>query len=153
MINYSVKIYNITILYMKGIQFNKFNKLYKSINNSKYLAGLSMIILNLFSKYVQLNLSKTQEENIRNAITREIFIFTIIFVGTHDIITSILLTAAFLILSSTVFNERSRFCLIPEKYKKIEDLLDKNKDKHISYEEIKKAKEILQKANKEGFIY
>ena len=82
-----------------------------------------------------------------------IFIFTIIFVGTHDIITSILLTAAFLILSSTVFNERSRFCLIPEKYKKIEDLLDKNKDKHISYEEIRKAKEILQKANKEGFIY
>lgn len=153
MINYSVKIYNITILYMKGIQFNKFNKLYKSINNSKYLAGLSMIILNLFSKYVQLNLSKTQEEFIRNAITREIFIFTIIFVGTHDIITSILLTAAFLILSSTVFNERSRFCLIPEKYKKIEDLLDKNKDKHISYEEIRKAKEILQKANKEGFIY
>lgn len=34
---------------------------YHPINNSKLLAGLGMIILNLFSKYVVLDLSKGQE--------------------------------------------------------------------------------------------
>jgi len=126
---------------------SKFYKYYNKINNSKLLAGLAMIILNLFSKYVQLNLSKGQEAYIRNTITREIFIFTIIFVGTHDIITSILLTAAFMILSSTVFNERSRFCIMSEKYKKLDKVLDTNKDGYISDNEIEKARDILYKAN------
>ena len=123
------------------------SKYYYSLNNSKLLSGLAMIILNLFSKYVQLNLSKGQEAYIRNTITREIFIFTIIFVGTHDIITSILLTAAFMILSSTVFNERSRFCIMSEKYKKLDKVLDTNKDGYISDNEIEKARDILYKAN------
>lgn len=134
------------------VRFN-YSKYYNNINNSKLLSGLAMIILNLFSKYVQLNFSKSQEAYIRNAITREILLFTIIFVGTHDIITSILLTAAFIILSNTVFNERSRFCVMPEKYKKLEKVLDTNNDKYISDIEIEKARDILYRANsqKEDF--
>ena len=122
-------------------------KHYTSLNNSKLLSGLAMLVLNLFSKYVQLNLSKTQEEYIRNAITREILIFTVIFIGTHDIITSILLTAAFVILSSTVFNEKSRLCMIPAKYTRFKDVLDTNHDDYISEDEINKARDILYKAN------
>lgn len=122
-------------------------KHYASLNNSKLLSGLAMLVLNLFSKYVQLNLSKTQEEYIRNAITREILIFTIIFMGTRDIITSILLTAAFVILSSTVFNEKSRLCIMSSKYTKLNDALDINHDNHISEDEINKARDILYKAN------
>ena len=122
-------------------------KYYKNINSSKLLSGLAMIILNLFSKYVELNLSKSQEAYIRNAITREILIFTVIFVGTHDIITSLLLTAAFIILSNTIFNERSKFCVMPEKYKKLDKVLDTNKDNDISDIEIEKARDILYRAN------
>ena len=127
--------------------FGSFNKYYKSLNNSKLLSGLAMIILNIFSKYVELNISKTQESYIRNAITREILIFTVIFVGTRDIITSLLLTAAFIILSTTIFNERSRMCIIPNKYIVLQDILDTNKDKLVSDDEIKNAREILNKAN------
>jgi hypothetical protein len=124
-----------------------FNSHYTKINSSKLLSGLAMIILNIFSKYVQLNFSKTQEAYIRNAITREILIFTIFFVGTNDLITAFLLTAAFMILSSTVFNHKSRFCVIPEKYKKLDMVLDTNKDNHVSDIEIEKARDILRKAN------
>ena len=127
--------------------FGSFNKYYKSLNNSKLLSGLAMIILNIFSKYVELNISKTQETYIRNAITREILIFTVIFVGTHDIITSLLLTAAFIILSTTVFNERSRMCIIPNKYIVLQDVLDTNKDNLVSDDEINNARETLSKAN------
>lgn len=120
---------------------------YHPINNSKLLAGLGMIILNLFSKYVVLDLSKSQEAFIRNTVTREILIFTISFVGTRDLILSLILTAIFVILSGTLFNEESKFCVIPEKYKYLHNEVDTNQDGNISDSEIKKAQEILYKAN------
>ena len=128
------------------VRFN-YSKYYNNINSSKLLYGLGIIILNLFSKYVQLNISKSQEAYIRNSITREIFIFTVLFVGTRDIITSILLTAALLILSGTVFNKRSRFCIMSEKYKKLDKVLDTNNDNYISDIEIERARDILYRAN------
>jgi hypothetical protein len=108
-----------------------------------------MLILNIFSKHVELKLSKSQEEYIRNSITREILIFTIIFTGTHDILLSILMTAAFIVLSNTIFNEKSKLCLMPKKYRKLQNEIDTNKDNNISDIEIEKALEILQKANKQ----
>lgn len=120
---------------------------YHPINNSKLLAGLGMIILNLFSKYVVLDLSKSQEAFIRNTVTREILIFIISFVGTRDLILSLILTAIFVVLSGTLFNEESKFCVIPEKYKYLHNEVDTNRDGNISDSEIKKAQEILYKAN------
>lgn len=127
--------------------YKKYIKYYKNFNNSKLLAGLSMIILNLFSKHIELKLSKNQEEYIKHSIGREILIFTVLFVGTHDIIISILLTAAFIILANTVFNEKSKFCLMPDKYRKLEKELDTNKDNIVSEKEIEDARKILQQAN------
>ena len=123
---------------------------YHPINNSKLLAGLGMIILNLFSKYVVLDLSKSQEAFIRNTVTREILIFIISFVGTRDLILSLILTAIFVVLSGTLFNEESKFCVIPEKYKYLHNEVDANRDGKISDNEIKKAQEILYKANMQG---
>tara|TARA_B100001093_G_C26840105_1_gene1020154 strand:- start:229 stop:633 length:405 start_codon:yes stop_codon:yes gene_type:complete len=128
---------------------SKFNysKYYNKINSSKLLYGLGIIILNLFSKYVEINISKSQQAFIRNSITRELFIFTVIFVGTHDIITSILLTAALLILSNTAFNGKSKFCIMPEKYKNLDKVLDTNNDNYISEIEIENARDILYRAS------
>jgi hypothetical protein len=117
------------------------------LNESKLLAGLAMLILNIGSKYIEFSFSKTQEEYIKYILGRELVIFTIIFVGTHDIIISILMTAAFIILSDTVFNERSKYCLMTPKFKKLHKLLDTNKDGYISDKEIEKAQDILYKAN------
>jgi len=126
---------------------SKYKKYYNNFNNSKLLAGLAMIILNILSKYVELNLSKNQEAYIRNSISREILIFTVIFVATHDIIISILMTAAFIILANTIFNEKSSLCLMPKKYQSLKNEIDVNKDNVISESEIDNAIKILQKAN------
>jgi hypothetical protein len=120
---------------------------YYSINNSKILLGLAILVTNLFSKYIVLNISKGHQEYIKNAIGREILIFIMVFVGTRDLITSFLLTAAFLILSNTVFNEKSKLCIIPAKYKELEDEIDTNHDGYISEKEIEHARNILHKAN------
>ena len=141
-------LYNYIMSKAKPTLLEKFAKnYYDPINNSKLLAGLGMIILNLFSKYVVLDLSKSQEAFIRNTVTREILIFIISFVGTRDLILSLILTAIFVILSGTLFNEESQFCVIPEKYKYLHNEVDANRDGKISDDEIKKAQEILYKAN------
>lgn len=134
------------------MNYSKLVNLSKKINFNKYLLGIAMIILNLFSKYVELKLTKTQEAFIKSKITREILIFTILFTATQDLVISILMTAAFYILSNTIFNEESKLCVIPKKYRDIEKLIDSNNDKKITNEEIEKAKQILAKAKREGFV-
>ena len=135
----------------KATMFQKIaNNFYHPINNSKLLAGLGMIILNLFSKYVVLDLSKSQEAFIKNTLTRELLIFVVVFVGTRDLLLSLFLTATFVVLSGTVFNEKSRFCVIPEKYKYLHQEVDANRDGKITNDEIKKAQELLYKANMQG---
>ena len=127
--------------------YNSAYKLYRSINSSKLLAGLGMIFLNLLSKYVVIDLSKSQEAFIRNTVSREILIFVIAFVGTREIITSLLITASLAILSGTIFNAQSRLCVLPHKYRYLDKIVDTNKDGHVSNKEIKEAKDILYKAN------
>lgn len=126
--------------------FHTSNNMLKFINNNKLIAGLGMIVLNLYSKYVVFDLSKSQQEFIKNTLTREIMIFLVAFVGTRDLILSLALTAIFIVLSSTVFNEKSKLCIIPKKYRQIEKIIDKNNDGKISKEEIRSAIDVLNRA-------
>jgi hypothetical protein len=73
-----------------------------------------------------------------------------VFVGTKDIILSIIVTAAFIILANTVFHEDSKYCILPEKYKKIKNLIDKNNDNIITNDEVNKAYEILNKVRQKN---
>jgi hypothetical protein len=120
----------------------------KHINESKILIGIAMILLNIGSKYVDFKFTKTQEQMLRNGIAREILIFTIVFMGTRDILYAILLTAAFIILSEYIFNEKSEYCLVTDKFKKISALIDTNNDSIVSPEEEAKALMVLKKAEK-----
>jgi len=125
------------------------NDLYfKNINESKFVIGIAMILLNIGSKYVDFKFTKAQEQMLRNGIAREILIFTIVFMGTRDILYAILLTAAFIILSEYVFNEKSEYCLVPDKFKEISALIDTNNDGVVTPEEEARALIILKKAEK-----
>ena len=87
-------------------------KTIQSLNNSKFLAGLAMIILNLGSKYLIMELSESQEELMSNKIFRRIILFTVAFIATRDIIVSLVLTGVFVILVSNLFNENSKMSLL-----------------------------------------
>ena len=129
--------------------FNNINSMYlKHINESKFVIGIAMILLNIGSKYVDFKFTKAQEQMLRNGIAREILIFTIVFMGTRDIMYAITLTAAFIILSEYVFNEKSEFCLVSDKFKQISALIDKDNDGIVTPEEEAKALMILKKAEK-----
>ena len=79
----------------------------EAINNSKLFLGIMMIVLNIGSRHLVDEFSANPEEYSRNLVLRRIAIFAVCFVGTHDIILSIVLTAAFIIISTGV-SARSR---------------------------------------------
>ena len=120
-----------------------------SLNNSKFFAGLVMIMLNIGSKYITIELSKTQEEYLKNHVARQILIFSISWMGTRDILMSLALTAIFIVMTEFLFNENSKFCVIPLEYRKYKDVLDLNGDGVVTPDEIKKAEELLKKAKKQ----
>lgn len=119
------------------------------LNNSKFFAGLVMIMLNIGSKYITIELSKSQEEYLRNSIGRQMLIFAISWMGSRDILIALTLTAIFNILANHLFNEESQLCIIPKEYRNFKHLLDENQDGVVSEEEIQKALEILNKAKKQ----
>ena len=91
-----------------------------SLNNSKYLAGLSMLILNLGSKYISMELSSSHEELMSNKIFRRFIIFV-----------------------SNLFNENSTYCLIHKpknKFYKITKLDYEKAKQIIKYYELQNLK-------------
>jgi len=143
------------MFFFKNIKFLKKIKKMKvftsidSVNGSRFFAGLIMIMMNIGSKYVNLKLSKNQEEFLRGAIARQILIFSIIWMGTRDIITSLVLTAVFVILTDHLFNEESRFCVVSKVVKKYKNVLDTDGDNVVSEKELEAAMKIVEKHKNE----
>lgn len=119
-----------------------------NINTSKFFAGFVMIMLNIGSKYITIKLSKSQESYLRNTIARQLLIFSIIWMGTRDVLISIAMTAAFIVLTDHLFNEESPYCVIPGHLRKYEELLDDDKDGHVTPEEVENAMRVLEKVKK-----
>ena len=111
-----------------------------NLNNSKFFAGILMILMNLGSKYISLELSESQDEFFSNIIIRRIMIFTVVFIATKDIIVSIIITACFVILVSGLFNQNSKYCLIKN---------NSPQTKIITKEQVERAKKIIMKYEKQ----
>jgi len=137
--------YNLFKNYKKFLKKYKFDIFMNDLGTNKLLIGVFMIFMNIGSRYIELKLTKGQEMILKN-IAREVLIFTIAFVATKDLIMSFIITAIFIILANFVFNEKSKYSILPEKYKKLASLIDTNNDNVISENEINKAYDILKKA-------
>ena len=108
-----------------------------------------MIFMNIGSRYIEIKLTKQQEAIIKS-VAREILIFTIAFMGTRDLFVSFIITSIFIILSNYVFNENSKYNLLPKNFKKLEKIIDTNNDGKISEEEINKAYDIIKQSKEQN---
>ena len=97
------------------IDFLHFNILH--INNSKFFAGTIMILLNIGSKLIPLQISHSAEEYIKYIFSKPLLVFAMAWMGTRDIYTSFLLMILFLLLSEYLFHEDSSFCIVPDTHK------------------------------------
>jgi hypothetical protein len=119
------------------------------LNNSKFFAGLVMILLNIGSKFIVIQFSRSTEEYLKMSITKQLLIFAMAWMGTRDIYTALILTAVFTILSDHLFNEESPYCIVPKKFRVLAKLVDTNNDGAVSEQEINDAIVILEKARRE----
>jgi hypothetical protein len=108
-----------------------------------------MILLNVGSKFITIQFSKSTEEYIKNSVTKQLLVFAMAWMGTRDIYASLGLTAVFTVLSDHLFNEESRFCVVPHEYRVLHKLIDSNSDGETTATEITAAIEVLEKAKRE----
>jgi hypothetical protein len=119
------------------------------LNNSKFFAGIVMIVLNVGSKFIAIQFSRSTEEYLKMNITKQILVFAMAWMGTRDIYTGLILTAVFTVLSDHLFNEESPYCLVPDKFRILSKIIDTNEDGLVSEQEINNAISILEKAKRE----
>ena len=125
--------------------YNYLNNQVQIMNTSKIFTGIMIIIINISSKYVTLNLSKTVESYLKYTFSRDILVFAISWMGTRDIYIALYITIVFIICMDFLFNENSILCILPESFTDYH--IDKlNVDSHtITPDDIKKMKEIFSK--------
>ena len=119
------------------------------LNNSKFFAGVIMILLNVGSKFITIQFSKSTEEYMKYTLSKQILVFAMAWMGTRDIYAALGLTAVFTILSEHLFNEESSMCIVPHKYRVLDKLIDTNDDGVVSESELAAAIVVLEKSKKE----
>lgn len=79
------------------------------IVSTPFFVGIMMLLLNVGSRYITHEFSQDDKEYGENLLLRRLSIFAVCFVGTRDLITSILLTAAFVIIAGGLFRGKGPF--------------------------------------------
>jgi hypothetical protein len=97
-----------------------------------------MILFNIGSKYLVIDISKNQEQFLKNVIIRRLTLFCIFFVATRDLLTSFGLTAFFVIISQGIFNQESKFFVLNNSFY----------DTNYTKEEYEQAKIIIREFDK-----
>jgi hypothetical protein len=120
--------------------------LFDPVNTNKFFIGIMMILLNIGSKYITIQTSKSMEEYMKLTISKQVLVFSMCFLGTRCIVTSILLTAGFTILSEFIFNEESEYCVVPHSCRILHTLPPS--DEIITEDEYKRALDIVDKYKK-----
>ena len=113
-------------------------------NNNKYIYGFLMILLNVGARYIEIDIGDEHRYFLSSKILRRLIIFTIAFIGTRDLLASLIISCCFIILVLNLFNSKSKYCILSKSISKI----DTNNDGNISEEEIKNAYDTLIKAGK-----
>jgi hypothetical protein len=79
------------------------------IGTSPFFIGIMMLLLNVGSRYITHEFSHDDKEYSQNILLRRLSIFAACFVGTRDIVTSILLTAGFVVIAGGLFRGKGPF--------------------------------------------
>jgi hypothetical protein len=115
-----------------------------------------IITLNIVSKFVNIGLSKTMESYLKYTFSRQLLVFSIAWMGTRDIYIAFFITFIFTIFTDYLFNEDSAFCVLSEDFQDYHNTLKNNEEINsdkVTDEDIKKAKDVLEKAKKQNKNY
>jgi hypothetical protein len=95
---------------------NYLNNNIQTMNQSKIFAGLMIIILNIASKFVIIQLPKTVESYLKFTFSRDVLVFAIAWMGTRDIYIALGIVCLFIFIVDFLCNENSALCILPENF-------------------------------------
>ena len=124
------------------------SKIIKNLNESKMMAALALLVLNIGSKHIDIELTPAQLVILRHSLTKQLLIFSIAWIGSKDIYTSLLVTCGYFLLTEVLLNSKSNLNILPAKLKKMEQAIDANNDGVIQEKELNQAIEIINKYKK-----
>jgi hypothetical protein len=90
---------------------NPFDAFVLSLNSNPYFIGLMMLLLNLGGRFIAMEVTKGQEQFFQNPWVRRILIFTVLFVGTRNVMVAFWSTLIIVLLIGYLFNENSSLCI------------------------------------------
>lgn len=102
------------------------------LNNNKVIWGITMLLLNMGSKYVMADLGKIHEKVLTNEIAKKIIIFSMFFVATRDLLIAFILSVFYVLLIDGVFHENRNFSFIKD-----------FQTQQVSHEDYKRAQDII----------
>lgn len=114
------------------------------LNQNRILWGVSMLLLNIGSRYVVADLGKSHEYILSHHIVKKLIVLSMFFVATRDLLTSFLLTVAYILIIDGILHEKKPFCLLPKK------ILDEVKSNKVSNDEYFRAKNIISTFEKQN---
>jgi hypothetical protein len=107
------------------------------LNQNKIVWGVSMLLLNIGSRYVIADLGKSHEYILTNQVVKKVVVMSMFFVATRDILTSFLLTLAYVLIVDGILHEKKHFCMLPKK------ILEKVNTTSINNNDYLRAKSII----------
>jgi hypothetical protein len=82
-----------------------------SVNSNPYFIGAMMLFLNLGGRFISMEMSKGQEQFFQNPWVRRFLIFTVLFMGTRNVLIAFWMTLVIVLLIGYLFNENSSLCI------------------------------------------
>ena len=84
-----------------------------SLSSNKYILGLMILLINLGARYIGNELNEFSHNVLNHKYARRFLIFLVIWMGTRDLLTAFVITTGFILLSNTILNEHSTYCILP----------------------------------------
>ncbi len=121
----------------------------QTLNNSKFFAGMVIIMLNIGSRFINFKFNKSTEKFLRLTLSKHLFIFAVVWMGTRDIYLSLIYSSIFIFLIDVLLNDESDYCIIPTHYRHMFDLEDEEEftNRTVTEEEYQRSKDLIEKYN------
>jgi len=104
------------------------------LSSNKYILGLMILLINLGARYIGNELNEFSHKVLNHKFARRFLIFLVIWMGSRDLVVSAVITICFILLSNTLLNEQSTYCILPI-----------DNPSPVSKEEYEIAKQMVQK--------
>ena len=128
---------------------NYVNNNIQAMNQSKIFAGIMIIILNIASKFIIIELPKTVESYLKFTFSRDLLVFAIAWMGTRDIYIALGIVCIFIFVVDFLCNEKSALCILPETFvdSHVEKLNEMNNS--ITAQDLQNIKNLAKKIEKD----